>query len=194
MGRSRLSALLPLLRSDALARVLATIVLSPDSLHLRSIADRTRLAYSVVQREVDRLETSGLVQSTRFASSRVVRPNERHPFYEELRALLLKAYGPREVLAELLQPVAGIREAFLFGSWAARYAGEAGPPPADLDVVVVGRPSIGRIEEIEVEAEDRLGQRVQIQVVPPEDWDAPTGGFIRTVQQRELVPLLEADA
>ncbi len=194
MGRSRLSALLPLLRSDALARVLATIVLSPDSLHLRSIADRTRLAYSVVQREVDRLETSGLVQSTRFASSRVVRPNERHPFYEELRALLLKAYGPREVLAELLQPVAGIREAFLFGSWAARYAGEAGPPPADLDVVVVGRPSIGRIEEIEAEAEDRLGQRVQIQVVPPEDWDAPTGGFIRTVQQRELVPLLEADA
>lgn len=191
MGRPRSSALLPLLRSEALARVLATILLAPESLHLRSIADRTQLPYSVVQREVDRLEASGLVASTRFASSRIVRPDNRHPFFDEVRALLLKAYGPREVLDELLRPVEGIREAYLFGSWAARYAGDWGAPPGDLDVVVVGEPRISRIEEIEAEAEDRLGQRVQLQVVPPGEWDTPTKGFVRTVRNRRLVPLLE---
>jgi hypothetical protein len=42
------------------------------------------------------------------------------------------------VLAEELGGVEGIDSAYLFGSWAARYAGEAGRPPADLDVPVIG--------------------------------------------------------
>jgi predicted nucleotidyltransferase len=191
MGRPRASALLPLLRSDALARVLAAILLAPDSLHLRALADRTQLPYSVVQREVDRLESSGLVTSTRFANSRLVRPNEHHPLFHELRALLLKAYGPRDVLEDLLREEEGIRNAFIFGSWAARYQGDWGSLPADIDVLVVGRPSISRIEEIEAEAEDMLGQPVQIQVVPETEWQRPTEGFTRTVQKRPLVPLFE---
>jgi hypothetical protein len=99
MGRARTSPLAPLLRSDALGRVLAAIVLNPESMHLRAISDRTQLPYSVVQREVDRLERDHLVKSTRFATARVVRPNIDHPLFPELRALLLKAFGPREVLS-----------------------------------------------------------------------------------------------
>lgn len=165
-------------------------MLSPENLHVRAISERTRLPYSVVQREVDRLESSGLIASSRFATSRVLRPVEHHPFFHELRALLLKAYGPQEVLAELLRPVEGIREAHIFGSWAARYAGDWGAPPADLDVAVVGTPLMTQIDEVEAKAEDLLGQHVQLHVIPPEEWDAPTYGFVRTVHGRELVPLL----
>ena len=194
MGRPRASALLPLLRSDALARVLAAIVLAPDGRHLRSLADQTGLPYSVVQREVDRLESTELVTSTRFGSSRVVRPNDRHPLYPEVRALLLKAYGPIDVLAGLLGSEDGIRDAYIYGSWAARYNGEWGSAPADIDVLVVGRPSFSRMEEVEAEAEDALGQPVQIQVVPEGEWDAPTQAFTKTLRKRPLVALLEGSA
>ena len=43
-----------------------------------------------------------------------------------LTELLLRSFGPRQMLTEELEGVEGIEEAYLFGSWAARYAGEAG--------------------------------------------------------------------
>jgi predicted nucleotidyltransferase len=168
---------------------LATLLLSEDTLHVQAIADRTELPYSVVQREVDRLERANLVVSQRFAGSRVVRTNDRHPYYPELRALLIKAYGPRELLADLFENVRNIEESYLFGSWAARYLGEWGDAPADIDVLVVGEPDRPRIEELEAEAEDRLGRPVQITVVSPREWRRPTSGVIRTIKKRPLVRL-----
>src|SRR5437763_7096748 len=126
MGRPRRAPLLPLPWSEAHGRVLAAVVLSDEGLHLRAIADRTELPYSVVQREVDRLERGRLVTSQKVNTARVVRANVHHPLYPELRALLLKAYGPREVLEELLADEDSVKAAYLFGSWAARYEGQWG--------------------------------------------------------------------
>lgn len=163
-------------------------------MHLRAISEHTQLPYSVVQREIDRLEKGHLLRSTRFASSRIVRPNENHPLLPELRALLLKAYGPREVLSELLATEGGIAEAYIYGSWAARYRGEWGEPPADVDVLLVGKVQPSRREELEAEAEDFLGQPVQIEVVAPRDWTAERSTFVRTLKQRPLVPIRTGDA
>src|SRR5579862_5053560 len=113
MGRPRRSPLLPW--SEAAGRVLAAVLLAPESLHLRAIADRTALPYSVVQREVDKLEKGRFLESTRFATSRVVRPNETHPLYPELRALLLNAYGPAEILRGLLVDEPAVEDAYIFG-------------------------------------------------------------------------------
>lgn len=192
MGRPRASALVPILRSEAMARTLASVLLSPEALHIRDIADRAGVSYSVVHREVERLERAGLVATAKFGAARVVRPVESHPLYPELRSLLLKAYGPRDVLAELIADVPGVTEAYLYGSWAARYLGDWGAHPQDLDVAVVGKPQIRRIEEIEAEAEDRLGQPVHIHVVGPTDWSSQQSPFIRTVRSRPMVSLREA--
>lgn len=164
-------------------------MLAPESLNMSEIAKREGLPYSVVQREVDRLEKAGVVRSQRFAQARVVRPDETHQLYSELRALFLKTYGPEAVLAELLDGVEGIDEAFLFGSWAARYAGEWGPSPADVDLLVIGDPDPRLIEDLAAEAEDRIGLPVQPVVVAPESWGSRPSGFVRTVRDRPLVPI-----
>lgn len=176
-----------------MARTLATVLLSPDSMHIRDIADRSQVSYSVAHREIERLERAGLVATTKFGSARVVRPIESHLLYPELRSLLLKAYGPQEILSELLHGETGIAEAYLYGSWAARYLGHWGEAPQDLDVAVVGTPEIRRVEELEAEAEDRLGQPVHITVVSPSAWAAQESGFVRTVRSRPLVALLEPE-
>ena len=189
MGRPRSSPLAPILRSDAQARVLAAVLLSPESLHVRAIADRIQLPYSVVQREIDRLEDARLVKSSRFQTARVVRPNEAHPLYPELRALLLKAYGPQYLLSDLLLREPGSLEAYIFGSWADRYHGNWGAEWGDVDVAVIGKLSPARVEELESQAEDVLGWPVQITVIAPGTWRDATEPFIKTVQQRPLVPL-----
>jgi predicted nucleotidyltransferase len=121
----------------------------------------------------------------------MVRPNTKHWLFPELRALLLKAYGPIEQLSNLLADEPGVSAAYLFGSWAARYEGQWGDSPADIDIIVVGDVSLMRVEELEAEAEDKLGHPAQITVVPPRDWRAGKTGFVRTVRQRPLVPILD---
>lgn len=131
--------------------------------------------------------------SARFAGSRVVRPNEASPIMDDLRSLLMKTHGPAQVVAEVLRGLKGVEEAFLFGSWAARYLGESGPPPADVDVLVVGTPSLREVDDAEVELGERLGREVQMTVLTPDEWRTARSGFVRTVRDRPRVPLEVGD-
>ena len=55
----------------------------------------------------------------------------------------------------LTESVAGVDAVYLFGSWAARYAGQRGRAPADIDVLVIGRPDRHELDEA-VQARSRL--------------------------------------
>ncbi len=55
-----------------------------------------------------------------------------------LAALMAVTFGPAPVLRELLAGVPGVPEAWIYGSWAARYAEQPGPAPKDVDVLIVG--------------------------------------------------------
>ena len=95
---------------------------------------------NAVKHEVDRLETAGLVSSRHVGRSRLVSVSADEPVRSILLDLVLHTYGPLHVIGEELSSVAGITEAFIYGSWAARYAREPGPTPGDIDVLVVGDP------------------------------------------------------
>jgi len=181
--------------SESQARILAAVLLTDEGVHIRRIADLAGLSYSAAQREVDRLEESGLLRSTRFQTSRVVRPNQRSALVPDLRNLLLKTYGPKTELVGLLREVEGVERAFIFGSWAARYGGDWGSEFADVDVLIVGEPEPRDVEEVEADAEDRLGRPVQATVVALDAWEKPGTAFLRTIKKRPLVEIdLDGDA
>ena len=191
VGRSRDANLLPLFRSDAQARILATIFLAPDDVptHVRAVAARTGLPYSTVQREISRLEDARLVESRVIGRSKVVRPNPSSPYFEELTSLLLKSYGPATVLGAVLRGRGGVREAYIYGSWAARYLGDPGHDPRDIDVVVVVDRTADRfaIEDALASAGEQLGRQVNPVLVAEQDWDEAASPFIRTIRSRPVV-------
>ena len=190
MGRN--DQLTPLFRSASQGRILAAILLGrpEEPLTVSEIARRAHVPSSTAHREVDRLEHYGLVTSQRFAQSRVVRPNERNSYIDDLRSLVLKAYGPSFVLGEALAAVAGVEAAYIFGSWAARLRGEPGPPPEDVDVLIVGDPNPAAVDETMQEAEATLGREVQATVVSPGEWRAASSPLLRTIMRRPLVPIV----
>lgn len=67
--------------------------------------------------------------------------------------------------------VAGAAQVVIFGSGAARYAGEAGPPPHDIDVLVVGK--VDRADLYD--AADRAQARLGIEVNPRRTYDEAAG-------------------
>jgi hypothetical protein len=183
--------LLPLFRSRGQARLLARVFLHPDERRsLNQLAHELELDPATVQREAERLEEAGILTSERIGRARLVRPNEESPFFPELQGLLLKAFGPLPILRERLGELAGVEQAFIFGSWASRYAGEAGEPPGDIDLLVLGRPNRRELSRMCREASEELGFEVNPTVLSPSDWDSDATGFIRSLKDQPLIPLL----
>jgi predicted nucleotidyltransferase len=183
--------LLPIFRSSGQARLLAQLFGLPagEGLTLAALGRAAGLAPSRVHREVESLESAGLVWSERVGTARLVRPNVESPYYPELRSLLLKAFGPAAVLEPLLSEVPGVEEAFLFGSWASRYLGEPGSAPADIDLLVVGDVDPGSVYRACRRAEEALGRPVNATILSAREWTDREGGFVRAVHQGAQLPL-----
>ena len=186
--------LLPLLRSRLQAEVLTLVLLgSGREWSLTGLASRTGASVSSVQREITRAEQAGVVTSRRQGNSRLVKAADS-PLTAPLTELLLRSFGPRQVLAEELKGVEGIDGAYLFGSWAARYAGEAGRPPADLDVLVIGAPDRDELDDAAQRAAGRLAREVSVTIRSPAWWRDGTDGFHADVTRRPLVAIFNEEA
>lgn len=183
--------LIPVLRSSTQARLLTRLLTDPQQEHsLTALAEEAETSVATAMREVDRAEEAGLVRSRNVGRTRLVQANESSPYFRPLSELLLVAFGPLTVVAEELARVEGVGEAYIFGSWAARYRGEAGRAPADVDVLVIGRPAPYDVYDAAERAEKRLGRPVQITIRKPEHWNRPGDDpFLAEVRRRPLVPL-----
>lgn len=189
--RSEPPLLLPLFRSDGQARLLARVYLLPDRPRpLADIARELGLDRGTLSREADKLERAGLVRTERIGRSRILHPAEDSPYFAHLYGLLLSAFGPATVIGPALGRIGGIEQAFVFGSWAARYAGEPGLDPADVDVVAIGEPAQIAVARAERELSERLGRDVNVTVVSQREWDTAETGFLREVRRRPLLPLV----
>jgi predicted nucleotidyltransferase len=186
------SWLLPLLRSRVTGALLALLYLHPDrDYSLTEAGKAIGASPKVMSTETDRLVTAGLVRDARRGQARLIRAETSGPVSRPLTDLLAVTYGPLPVLSDLLSGVAGVEQAYIYGSWAARYLGEPGLVPHDVDVLVIGSVDEDDLYSIAREAENRLGREVNISAVSPQYWDAPdpTDSFMRHVRERPLVTL-----
>jgi DNA-binding transcriptional regulator YhcF (GntR family) len=190
MMRTDAPPLLPIFRSRGQAQLLARIFLRPDDrAPLGELARQIGVDPATVQREVTRLEEAGLVKTQRIGRSKVVEPNEQSPYFRELSGLLFKAFGPASAIGSSLERVPGVEAAFVFGSWASRYQGEPGPPPGDIDVLVIGKPDRRALARVASDCSQALGLEVNTTVVSSADWSTGSTPFLRTVKEAPLVPL-----
>jgi predicted nucleotidyltransferase len=141
------------------------------------------------------LVESGLIVEQRRGNLRLLRAETDGALARPLTELLTLTYGPIAVLGELLGAVNGVDEAYVFGSWAARYEGEPGPPPRDVDVLVVGGADEDEVFSAARAAQSRLGREVNVHQVPARAWHGATDDpFLLSLRARPLVPIdLEGD-
>jgi DNA-binding transcriptional ArsR family regulator len=180
--------LAPLLRSDAQGELLALLFLHPaQEYSLSEVARQVGASLPTVHAEVGRLVAAGLVTERRLGQARLVRASTDHVLVRPLTELLELTYGPAAVLPDVLAGLTGVREAFVYGSWAARRLGEPGAAPRDVDVVVVGTTSQARLLEAAEVASRRLHREVNITRIAPAVWDASEDPFVKTLKSRPLV-------
>jgi hypothetical protein len=172
--------------------LLALLYLHPDRDY--SLAEAGRLISAspkVMHTEADRLITAGLVREARRGRARLLRAETNGPVSRPLTDLLAVTYGPLPVLTDLLSKVVGVDQAFIYGSWAARYLGEPGPVPKDVDVLAIGSASEDDLYDTARQAEQRLEREVNISRVSTQYWENPNpaDSFMRHIRERPLVKL-----
>ncbi|HVX20041.1 MAG TPA: helix-turn-helix domain-containing protein [Acidimicrobiales bacterium] len=185
-------SLLTLFRSQAELELLGELFVgSGRPRSVSTLARSVRVPVPTAARELARLEEAGIVVTRTEGRNKLVQANWDLPWALDLARLLDKTIGPRSLLAEALRGVRGIEEAWIFGSWAARYSGEPGQAVHDIDVVLVG-------DDIDVlaatTAADDVSERVGLEVTPiyvkPKDWNDPgSGSFLARLRDRPLVQL-----
>jgi hypothetical protein len=140
------------------------------------------------------LSKAGLLKVRSLGRMKLVEANQDSMYFPELRALLLKAAGPAVVLGERLRGITGIDQAYVFGSWARRYEGETGPPPADVDVMIVGNADPDAVEAACLAAGRKLGLEINPIVLSGEEWRRSRSGFLRQVRRGPLVKILPGES
>ncbi|MEU5263055.1 ArsR family transcriptional regulator [Amycolatopsis sp. NPDC021455] len=185
-------SLLPLLRSRMQGELLALVLLHPEREYsITELAEACAVTPTAVLREVERLVAGGILEDRRVGRSRLVKARTDTPLYRPLSEVLAVTFGPMPLLAEALSGLAGVREAYIYGSWAARYSGEPGPPPGDVDVLVVGSPDPDALFDLAEGVSRRLGREVNVHRISPSSWAASssTDPFLTSVRERPLIPL-----
>ncbi|MGD0559491.1 MAG: hypothetical protein ABSA93_31530 [Streptosporangiaceae bacterium] len=185
--------LLPILRSQVAGELLALLYLHPDAEYsLTDVANALHSSVQAVQHEASRLTKAGLIQDRRHGNLRLIRSGPETLLTRPLTDLLAVTYGPLPVLQELLKATPGVESAYIYGSWAARYHGEPGPIPADIDVLVIGTPSLDDLDEVAEQAQGQLRRPVDIRRIRSATWNSPqpTDPFMESVRSRPLVRIV----
>src|SRR6266481_8449710 len=164
-------------------RVLALIFGQAErSFYMSEIVRNVHSGTGAVERELSRLQRSGLVSVERIGNQKHYRANRQSPIFAELQSLVIKTVALTEPLRKSLEPCADkIKTAFVYGS----VAKGMDTAHSDIDLMVIG----DDLNYFELYAalqnvESVLGRKVSPTFLSPKDWRrkaSEKGSFISKI-------------
>ncbi len=162
-------------------RVLGLIFAHPErSFYTSEIIRTVASGTGAVERELSRLQRSGLVSVERIGNQKHYRANRHSPIFEELQGLVLKTVALSELLKNALEPFANkIKTAFVYGS----VAKATDTAQSDIDVMVIGDDlNYSDLYTAFQHAEDRVLRKINPAFLTSEEWQqrsSQAGSFAR---------------
>jgi DNA-binding transcriptional ArsR family regulator len=188
--RSIAPALFPVFRSPAQAEILAALLLHPAE--ERTVTDLSRqlnMPQATVSDEVARLVDAELLTARKVGRSNLLRPNTANKLITPLSEIVLATMGPHLAVADAFAGVDGTDRVLIYGSWAARYKGQPGPPPNDLDILIVGTPDRTTVYAAADTVERVTGLPVHPVIASPQRWNDNTDSLIADIKANPVVDI-----
>lgn len=167
-------------------RVLGLIFAHPDrSFYTSEIIRTVASGTGAVERELSKLQRSGLVSVERIGNQKHYRANRHSPIFEELQGLVLKTVALQESFKKALEPYADkIRTAFIYGS----VANETDTAQSDIDLMVIGEDlNYSDLYTTLQHVEDRLLRKVNPTFLSTKEWkrrSSQDGSFVKKLKGR----------
>ncbi|MBI3615704.1 MAG: nucleotidyltransferase domain-containing protein [Candidatus Omnitrophica bacterium] len=157
-----------LTKSRARGDLLALFFLNPQaSYYLREMERRLRHSAGTLARELTRFSQEGLLHREARGKEVFYRLNRSHPLYAEIKGIIEKTRGIPVRLADGLQPIKSVQQAFIYGSFA------KGTPAAnsDIDLLLIGKETPAS-KKFLGDLEARFGRTINVTAYAPAEFEA----------------------
>jgi predicted nucleotidyltransferase len=180
------------LRSTIRKRLLAYYFTNPRARqHVRELAQLLGVDPSNLSKELAHLEREGLFRSEVSGRQKYFELDRGYPLYNEVRGIVAKTIGVVPLLGQSLRKVPGIKEAYLFGSFARNQQIAS----SDIDVLVIGDPKEELLAQMAQKLERQLGREINYTVLTPNEFKQRRAGkdaFLESVWHNKRISLLGA--
>jgi predicted nucleotidyltransferase len=156
-----------------------------EQFYLREIARKAETGLGATQREPAQLTGAELIHRVRRGNQVYYQANRKNPIFVELKSILAKTSGIRDILHEALSSLEDrIKLAFVYGSIA---RGEE-KASSDVDLMIVGEVAFADVVAALAEIDSKLGREVNPTVYGPGEFReklAAKNHFLSTVAKEK---------
>jgi len=156
-----------LLKSRIRRDLLALFFTNPQkSYYLRELSRLLKCSAGSLRRELLKLEQDGLFETRKEGNLLYYSLNTRYPLYKEIRGIVAKTVGVEARLRLALSGAAGIKTAFIYGSFAARRE----KTTSDIDVFIIGDASLKDLSAPLRQAEKALAREINVTLYSEDEY------------------------
>jgi len=123
------------LRSELTKTLLNYFFINPhEELYINELSRKLNLDKRNLVKKLKELEKDGILRSQIRGNLKLYSINKKYPLYEEYKKIILKTIGVEEKLRKIVKEVVGIKEAYIYGS----YAKNKMDIHSDIDLLIIG--------------------------------------------------------
>ncbi|MBI4051429.1 MAG: nucleotidyltransferase domain-containing protein [Elusimicrobia bacterium] len=154
-------------KSKARRALLAIFFTNPDQEYfVRQLERLTSIYAANLQRELVKMEKSGLLHPRTLGNTKLYKLNREHPLYPELKGLVSKTAGLEETIRSELSPLPGIQAAYIYGS----FARDEERSTSDVDLLILGEVNEKALIPAVKHLEKKLQREVNYTLYTPQQW------------------------
>jgi len=144
-------------KSEIRKKIILLFIYNPEnSFYINQIARLVKTSAGNVQRELKKLEESGLLSKEKKGNSVYFKINTTSSLFDDFKNIVDKTIGLKNILEEILKKAKGIDFAFLFGSYV---KGDFGLD-SDIDLYVIGDINEKELHQLIKKVEEKIYREI----------------------------------
>ncbi|TRZ96008.1 nucleotidyltransferase domain-containing protein [bacterium] len=157
------------LRSKVAIKLLDYYFLNPGAQrYINELARILELDPKNTEAKLKEFEELGLLKSEFRGTERYFFLAKDNPILKHYRQIFLKTYGIEKKLQDILRGIKGLKEAYIFGSYAINKMGSS----SDLDILVIGSHSVLELQRHIAKLQKGIGREFNIINLSPKEFKA----------------------
>lgn len=160
-----------------------------DAFYLRELARILGKEPGVFQRDINKLTEENILSSYYQAKSRFFKLNKKYPLYSELKSIFFKTVGIEGTLKKELKEIQGIKEAYIYGSFAQGREKSS----SDVDVLIIGSVNEDRLIDMISSLESKLAREVNYTLMTEKEFQKKMkdkNSFLENILSKKKIKLV----
>lgn len=159
-----------------------------NSYYIRELERILGFSAGNIRRELIALKEEGIIDFVKKGNQSHYYLNKKSPIFNEIKSIISKTIGLESKIKECLEPITGIKEAFIFGSFAKKKEHSL----SDIDLMIIGSINedvlISRISK----AEELLGREINYHLISENEWEnkKTKDSFIKSVLSSPIIKII----